>query len=600
MRIKHLLRIAAFTLLFIQTYSVAPVMAESRTAGSVHVKAPSETKTSNHNITESIPSVDAPHVNFARLESHGLLTRPKDGGLGRDVWRGTKRSLLLTYLPQLPSLSQYRTLQNLSKRLLLTKADPRLIKQDEKPEAGNDLTTLRIEKLLEMGAHKEALALYTKHPELPYHERFARAGILAAFYNKQPSLACLETKTIETQFKNEFFWQQTSKICGHVLSNSTPKNKKELKFPESKILQQVVEKDSYRFKPKKMEDFKDLTPLETAILIAENRLDLSRLVISSEDKLPQHVLALLLEEPSIKTEPHFRLMVQAVEQGLQSTENLAEYYDTKAALYFGKNKEKTSLTDYKAIKGWKRLPYLHRAASNAAQGEELTAIIEKSLGLTPEYGSAALWPFAEIIAVTDPQKLDQSMIRYGLNILVETGVKIPPTWNNTWISKYKKKQKNIGINDILQHFSYMLGEEFFTKEATQGADFKERFAVLEVHKQQLIKIIYEKLDKQLELDDYSANDVYEKPLGLTSNVDYVMPSTGLLDSLESAKYEQRLGEVILLSSIALRDAAPDEIYAGLFQKVIDGLVAVGLTEEARSLAREVMLGLSREKIKGEK
>ena len=126
----------------------------------------------------------------------------------------------------------------------------------------------------------------------------------------------------------------------------------------------------------------------------------------------------------------------------------------------------------------------------------------------------------------------------------------------------------------------------------EDTDIVKYFSELPPYERDILEISNEKLDKSIKLHNYGASSVYEKQKDLTSNDDYVMPSIGLLDRLEKARSEQRLGEVILLSSIALSDTPPDQIHKGLFREVIGGLIAVGLTKEARSLAREVILGMS--------
>ncbi len=574
-----------------------PALAENRTAGgvrnTVHDKAASpEKKAVKAEKEEENSSENVLDVNFAKLESRGLLTKSVDGSLGRDLWNGTKRSLLVAALPQMPGMSEYRTMQTLSRRLLLTQADAELIRRDEKPQPGSDLMTLRLEKLLEMGAFKEALTLYTGHHGEPYHERFAKAGVYAALYSRESSLACLEAKAVEERFIDVAFWQQMAKICTYILSKpGSKKNAAKIDFPESKIIQQIIDRDSFRFSPRKPADLLDLEPLEAAVLAADKRFDLSGFEFDPQQKLPPHVLALFMDDPSLSGEQAFRLMIQAVEAGLKSPQDLADYYDKKAVELFGKNKKKTSLIDYQAIAGWKRLPYLYRAATNAGAGREQSAILKKALELVPQYGTAALWPLADIIALMDPGELESPAIREGFVILAETGERISPEWAEIWYAD-QNKEKNLSKAKLLTFVAYSIGNEFPENTPDQDSDFKGNFEKLDPQEKELLQIVYEKLDKQLKLHNYDASDGYEKTLDLTKAVDYVMPSISLRDALENAESEQRLGEIVLLSSIALRDAPPDKLYAGMFREVIDGLVTVGLTKEAQSLAREVILGLS--------
>ncbi|MCB9991667.1 MAG: hypothetical protein H6867_09935 [Rhodospirillales bacterium] len=530
-------------------------------------------------------------VEYAALESHGVYTKSQEGALGRDLWRGTKRSLLIEQIPVLPAQSPYPTMQQLTKRLLLSSLDAGLIKNDVKPSPGNDLTTLRLEKLLEMGAYPEALALYTKQADLPYHDRFARTGVLAAFYDRQPALACLETKAAEKRFAEILFWQQASQACSYILSKASGGKTVRPDIPESKILQRIVDKDNYRFKARSPEDFAELTPLEAAILAAENRFDLSGLKTGEIKELPPHVLILLREQPSLPDEQKISLVLESVRRGLMSAQELGAFYQDQATSLFGKS-TKTSLADYKKIGGWKRLPYLFRGFTSASKDEERVVVIKHALALADHYGPDSLLPFVPEIVKLDPSSFDSKTIRSVFPVLLQSGINIPNNWAE---SRFKELADGNTANakTTLQYAAYQAGKSS-TEEWEQGIDFEKNSEPFGQDKLLALKIIYEKLDKDLKLHNYDDLSVYEKELSLTSAVDYVMPSISLIDGLESAEYDKRLGEVILLSAIVLHNVPPEKLNGVLLRDVINGLVTVGLTKEARSLAQEVILGLSSE------
>ncbi|PJB71190.1 MAG: hypothetical protein CO093_05915 [Alphaproteobacteria bacterium CG_4_9_14_3_um_filter_47_13] len=578
--------------------------AEDRMAGSNHISdesvrnknEPVPESASSATSEEKIESQNTLKVDFTALESQGLLTTESEGSLGRDLWHGSKRSLIRTYLPQIPAMAQYRTLQILTKRLLLTKADSSLVDSDEKLLSGYDLTTLRIEKLMEMGLYKEAFALYSKQQDEPYHEHLARAGILAAFYNKESALGCLELKSLQNRFGDVVFWQHMTKICAYIMSKTAGKSDRlatlNIDFSDDTILRSIVEKENYHFKPRKIEDFQKLTSLQMAALTATGRLDLGTLKLpAAQDNSSLLALALFLEEPTLPEDQEFLLMIKAVNAGLKTTENLTFFYEDKAEKHFGKNKKGTSLAGYRAIKEWERLPYLHRAASNAARGDEQAAIMHEVFALAHEYGTTSLWPFARIIASLDPEILKAQDVKIAFKILGESGESLSEIWRDRW-NKHQNHFSQMDKSAFLQLVAYEIGTFSTKKDYTEDPDFIESFLKLGLQEQEIIKIAYEKLDKNLKLHNYNVNGVYEKDIPLTSSSDYVMPNTGLLDHLEKAKKEQRPGEIVLLSSIIFRDIPPDKIYPGLFREVIDGLIAVGLTNEARSLAREVMLGMN--------
>ena len=75
-----------------------------------------------------------------------------------------------------------------------------------------------------------------------------------------------------------------------------------------------------------------------------------------------------------------------------------------------------------------------------------------------------------------------------------------------------------------------------------------------------------------------------------------MQSTGLMNSLQEARNDNRLGEVILLSSIILHESTSDNTKPDVIGEVIDSFVTVGLTNEAKQLTKEFLLSFN---IKGE-
>ncbi len=590
-----------------------PAAADDRMAGSVHIIMPAQdedevdtqpaaaqpaavhtspARTAGRTASSNSARQAHSSVNFTALESHGLLTSASQGSLGRDLWHGTARSLLVEYLPQLPTAPGFYTVSKLVRKLLLTAADTSLLRADEKPRPGADLTTLRLQKLLEMGAYQEAFTLYTRHSSAPYHQDLARMGVLAAFYTKQPALGCLEARVVESRFSDVLFWQQIQKICAYFLSNE-PVDPAQLEespgFEAGTILRELVTKPRYRMTVNSVEALKPLRPLEIAALTAADKLDFSKFRADDPAALPPHVLGLLITEPSMPASQAFALRVAAAARGVITADMMASFYNDKAQELFGERA--TSLSGFKPLKGWQRLPYLYRALSSSDDEDEQAAIAEKLLALTTTYELAAFRPFAPLIAAIAPDKMTGDMIRTSLRIMMDAGTDIP----TTWYEADALTQIQTTVNDratLITYAAFRLATPGDMKDASQAADKKEKRIHFTEDEQRAIKIIYEKLDKTDIFHNYVAGKTYEKDGGLTSPVDYVMPSIGLIEYLKKAEYEKRLGEVILLSAIALRDSSPGNVKPGLVREIIDGLTAVGLIEEARLLAYEAALGMS--------
>ena len=92
----------------------------------------------------------------------------------------------------------------------------------------------------------------------------------------------------------------------------------------------------------------------------------------------------------------------------------------------------------------------------------------------------------------------------------------------------------------------------------------------------------------------NADKIYEKEFDLTGNLDYVMPTMSVWNRLLQAGSEKRVGETVLLSTIILRETAPQDLYPGLFYDVFANLSSVGLTDISRNLAIAAALGNEKE------
>ncbi len=503
------------------------------------------------------------------------------------MWRGTDRSLVHRLLPELPALAAYPTMQRLTQRLLLSAADPGLLVADEKPVPGEDLTTLRIAKLLESGAYREAWKLYAATGEPPYNEKLARLGVLAAFYSGEIPLGCLETKAAQGRFESTEFWAPAIRICDLLITATDKNSDRPVTFAESRIIEEALRNGKFRFKPASLSDLKGLSPLEAAFLTARNQFDFTGLSIGPEDHLPPHVLRLLIDDPSTGSENAFRLRLRAVSQGLLSGYDLADYYAGQAKKKFGQDVKGTSFAGYAAVTGRDRLPYLYRAVTDAGSAEERKTILREALKLADEYGPVALWPFAEFLVQTDPQQFSPTLARAGIQILVLTASDAP----DSWVKVALDGTVDIRNSDLL----FLYGENLSTDENVnneiQGAETSDSLHTVETPLSALVSVASEKLDKSIKLHNYAAGYIYEKDMHLTSPSDYVMPLDSLLERLERAESEQRLGEIILLSAAVLRDTPPERLSPEVFGDVIDGLLSVGLIEDARMFANEAIAGL---------
>ncbi len=592
---KHAFLISAAALFIGGFYTSA--MANDRMAGSGPKSPVPKQETVKEKDSDAPKAKRAPEdmpgtldVNFKLLETEGYYAPNDSRALGIDLWMGTKRSELIKYLSASYDNLQYRSLLQLLKSALLTTADTTLLNNNERAKDGMDLTTLRLEKLLELGFYQEAATIYSRNHAEPYHERYARAGVYALMYSRQMPLACVETQVVMERFKSVTFWQQMEKICSVILLKNVPEKDRpdlgNVKL-ETKTLEKAVSNQKYIYKADSADDLKDLSPLTIAVLHADNRIDFSGFNISDAQKMPHHVVRLLLDSPTISEEARFRLNVESARRGLISVQELTDYYNTLGEDIVGSRE--TSLKAYANVGGWKRLPYLYFASGNVAKGEEMKTILTKAIQLEDEYGNAAIWPFLDIFKSLSPDSISDSMIRTGIRVFTHTITPIPDSWAERWIASHNNLPTTY---DQLSATDYaaLLNSDISLDKVLQPIDKEEEVEGNLSHQQHLTNIIYEKLDKSRKLHNYVPKIVYEKQEGLTPTDDYVMPLSGLLERLAESKKDKRLGETVLISSILLEPLKPSAIDGALLGQVLDSLITVGLTKEAQSLANEVMLG----------
>ena len=155
-------------------------------------------------------------------ESAGLLYSDLQGALPKSLWRGQPRSEITYLLKRLPATSPNTGIQRLKKRLLLSVTDTTLIDNDIPIENGDDILTLRLKKLVEMGLFDDAFKLYTEKVQDPKdNAELGRIGLLLVLNEKGLATACLENKVFSDRYANQSlekpFWAQINKICNHLL-----------------------------------------------------------------------------------------------------------------------------------------------------------------------------------------------------------------------------------------------------------------------------------------------------------------------------------------------------------------------------------------------
>ncbi|MCK6418221.1 MAG: hypothetical protein L6Q57_04695 [Alphaproteobacteria bacterium] len=548
--------------------------AQEQSADSKKEETPEKEEASAENPFESIRG------GLSRLESIGLYTSTSEGGLGRDYWADSRRSALLALYNALPNESDWPTVNSLIRGTLLTEANASKITNDVSPQPGQDLLTLRLIKLLQSGAYDEAYAMYTRMGQPPYDAELARAGLLAMMLRGEKSLACVENNTLLESFPNSDFILDFAAYCDATLAEDVPPEAlQRLKKSKSRILNTLALNKSFSMDYSR-QAFEDLSLIERAALVADQRLKIGSLPVAEIQRLPAaHIMALLAQK-NLPADHMLALQIAATGRDLLSLNELKKIYTrslTTEEFDDAKNGKYTPAPH-------QEIGFFYRKAKDLAAGPEQWAVLRQSYALGQKYGPAALLPFAELYYGSLPDQPTLNDFVYVYATLIRANLMIPAHWVDALKQMEESAQKS--SYPALMTLAAIAQPGKFSTEDVRNNLYKVIWTLPE-REASLAQILLDAVkpggptyEKKIE--------IYEK-IYLTPSLNYVMPNYAVWDRLKIASRNRMVSEVVLLSIGLLKQDKPSGIYPGVLVDVIRTLEDVGLTDAARNLAMEAML-----------
>lgn len=522
-------------------------------------------------------------VDFPDLESIGLYAGPQDGSLGRDLWTNSHRSVLMEYVPALKTVRRSPVLQFITSGVLLSETQANLIVNDVAPTPGQDLLTLRLMKLMDLGMNDQALAIYSDLGRTPYHSNLAQAGIMALLFNGEKSLACLEYKTVEDRNFHGPFWTDIALYCGYVLEDKKP-SPDELGALTSEAVKRVLSDEGYSFAydASKLESI----PLfDRAILTAEHSINFGPLGLAGINRIAPAHLTLALKKQNLSREDDFLLKLKMVQYGLKQPTEWEKLY---ASYKFGGAADEQKIITLESLPGWQQLPALYQNAKTLekekASAREQQALALKALDYIGTYGLAAAYPFADLLATVPADNLSTEQLVLLARVLNGADKDIPGGWFGILSKRKAKSEKEVGLYVL----SYIAKAYQQTNPDDKAPVMKAVEGLKNSTLKESFKIIIENVDNR-SIDDHTVNKVYDNGSDLTSNGNYVMPSKRVWDRLIASSQNQRIGETVLLSMVLLNEKPLMDLYPGVLGDVLKGLRAVGLTRFAKGVAQEALL-----------
>lgn len=578
--------------------------------GKPPAKAPEEQPVVLMPVAETLDA-EAPQINTPRphigatmdrkaMEKLGPLTNPLNGSLGHDMWDGTARSTLLKFLPRLPNGAAPRTAQLLARRVLLSNGDAGMLSNDVSPAPGEDLFTLRLEKLLDMGAYNDAVALYTMIEGEPAHDRLGRAGVMALMYGGSPAQACLEARAVHHDFAaggSAEFWNQIEAVCTFIQVQSlkavTQASLQPASFkgfdrsaitgvPGSRILTTLASRPDYRHMVMAPKDIEELSALERAVIKGLGRFDYTRLRLKQMQDISTPVLMLMATDANVPDAVRASLNVEAARRGVIDSQQLGRLYLDLA----GKEIDPDAASSPRL---WDRYAAYARSTDEKERRSIVAAILESSARIGKP---TALLPFADTVPDIDPAALSaRAALRNGLLLMLYSKIVPPERWLNVWLEAESGDSAKTPDSVIL-YLANLLPENLPTNSIAFPDDaLKTLLKGPEDLKSLEIWSVFSGLSREIALHNVISQDVYEKHVDLTVVNDYVMPTDGLLEQIRDASNNDRLGEVALLAAVALNEYSPGKTHPGVFREVLQSLATVGLKEEAQQVALGVVLSL---------
>lgn len=227
-------------------------------------------------------------------EGAGLITRDVDGALPKTLWEEQKRSDIVTTIKQLIVDSPYKTVQQIKRNLLLSSYDTKNIKNDIPANEGNDLLTVRLEKLAQMGLWEDALKLYNTVVTVPEdNEAQAQIGVTLTLLVKGLSTACLDAKVLKPYF-SDAFWDQINAVCNAELYGDKPIS---TQLGDSTILKALYFEPDFKISADNIASLQSISLFEAGIVFYKKRIEYKNVdlsVISSD--IPQKLKNLFISD----------------------------------------------------------------------------------------------------------------------------------------------------------------------------------------------------------------------------------------------------------------------------------------------------------------
>jgi hypothetical protein len=508
------------------------------------------------------------------------LMAPTDGGLSPDLWRGTSRAVVENRIAALPNAPSSPAMQTLMRRLLLTSAAP---------PSGNgsgalSLLALRLNKLIANGWTAEAAALASSAPR---DDNAARQALAEAMLLQGKGVDACGEPTAIRQSSNDPYWLKMRTFCYLVTGDM-----QSAQLTLDVMRERQINDDAFFALAAQMTDKSEakIAALAnpTGLHVALAHLAGARLPVSIVDSgwVPGYRL---FAAATGDRELQIAAAERAAAAGLIQIDQLRAIYDTEQ---FSADQLDDPEEAAKKLSGPKANALFYQA-------------IEKR-----SIPAARASAFSAALLRADTQN---SFALFAL-VAADSAMEITPTPDLAWLAPQIERVLLYTGNDVQAERWYAALSGGSPSDAPVVNALQLHTVLAEPSPARTAKVqgalswlgqnALKPGGMKAWLSDRAAREIpLFEALGylippdaqwaLTANTTGAVPTpeqNQALDAMTQAAAQGRLGETVLNALIALGQSGPEQAEGHTVSRVVKALVAVGLTEEARAIAIEAVLG----------
>lgn len=499
--------------------------------------------------------------NVSHFEGEGVKYKSSIR-LPSDIWnKDLTRAEIYALVDALPIASENVSVRHLVYALLLNEERHSEFQNDQTLPQDIDYLSIRIQKLVKMGAYSKAIALYRQTRRATNYPVLLKSGVAALIYNGNIGSACIDIKTGLKNFSEEEDLLALDSICADLANDNATKDK----LSYSKI------------------DFKKPFSVESLKQIAGGVLSYNGKHNEFFTKIsPGHYSLFLGSDVSPALE--LKILAKAAELGQIEQDQI-----------------------FQSVQNIQK-----RIVNGAKADKTTTTLIEK---IVEVHNHPDDQPLQELMALTSPKYLALLMPFYGdyqsistddlsrehLIKLAKLDLLMGFSPKHELILKIVQKGKSFTDEQLYAVLS--VGDELsakniqniFPSDSSGNANtIFDKLLVLSVIQQRIrenhpILLGYDIIfDKAEEI-------VYEKGRGLTLERNYVMPIPAMWHRFSALNKNSSVGENVALASVLLGNQSVGNIYPGLWDDVTQRLETVETINGASLIFYEAILTMIKNK-----